>query len=138
MDPGKLRPIYYRLDENKKVIPVEDFISLYGGEDIENRIVAKTDVSFFGFFPLHVSTVFLMIDHSFNLGGPPKVFETMIFKEDGTDDYQQRYSTWDEAVAGHEVACQYAQRRFFWYCLDRIVINPVKRLGLYLKGKFKR
>ncbi|KKN76361.1 hypothetical protein LCGC14_0370470 [marine sediment metagenome] len=33
------------------------------------------------------------------------VFETMIFG--GEDDgYQDRYSTWDEAVKGHRFACE--------------------------------
>ena len=46
-----------------------------------------------------ISTVFLGIDHSFG-EGPPLLFETMVFngKLDGEIN---RYSTWDDAVAGH-------------------------------------
>jgi hypothetical protein len=47
---------------------------------------------------VRVSTVFLGLDHGF--GGRPKLFETMVFvghAEQGCE----RYSTWDEAEAGH-------------------------------------
>ena len=46
-----------------------------------------------------ISTVFLGLDHSFG-EGPPLLFETLVFsgKLDGEMD---RYSTWDEAIAGH-------------------------------------
>lgn len=48
---------------------------------------------------IRVSTVFLGIDHRFG-EGPPLIFETMVFGGplDGETD---RYSTYDEAEAGH-------------------------------------
>lgn len=55
-----------------------------------------------------VSTVFLGLDHSFG-GEPPMLFETMIFGGDH-DQYQDRYSTWDEAEEGHKLACELAAR----------------------------
>lgn len=48
-----------------------------------------------------VSTVFLVLDHDFSGEGPPRVFETMIFRDGKADDFQRRYATWDEAMAGH-------------------------------------
>lgn len=51
-----------------------------------------------------VSTVFLGLDHRFG-PGPPLIFETMAFPADGSDEECERYSTWDEAVAGHEAMC---------------------------------
>jgi hypothetical protein len=48
---------------------------------------------------VRVSTVFLMIDHNW-LDGPPILFETMVFGGP-FDEWQWRYHTWDEAVAGH-------------------------------------
>lgn len=57
-----------------------------------------------------VSTVFLGLDHSF-ADGPPLLFETMVFRRggwDGTSDEgmieqdMARYSTLEEATAGHE------------------------------------
>ncbi len=52
----------------------------------------------------NVSTVFLGLDHAFG-GGPPMLFETMIFGGDH-DEYCERYATVEEARAGHRVACQ--------------------------------
>ena len=71
--------------------------------------------------PLHVSTVFLGIDHGW--GDKPRWFETMIFGDRDvmwslggrnrllrtTLDYQQRYATWQEAEIGHREACAWAQ-----------------------------
>lgn len=49
-----------------------------------------------------VSTVWLGLDHSFDDGdGPPMIFETMVFDSEGEDEYTERYSTEDEALAGH-------------------------------------
>jgi len=52
-----------------------------------------------------VSTVWLGTDHNY-WGGPPLVFETMIFKE-GSDIYCERYTTWQEAEEGHQKAIQW-------------------------------
>jgi len=49
-----------------------------------------------------ISTVFLGLDHSFG-GHEPLLFETMIFNRIH-DDYQERYSSWDEAEIGHQKA----------------------------------
>jgi len=56
-----------------------------------------------------VSTVFLGIDHRFGAEGPPLLFETMIFGGPLAG-YQQRYSTWDDALVGHDMALKLAQR----------------------------
>jgi hypothetical protein len=55
---------------------------------------------------IRVSTVFLGLDHSFG-GGPPLVFETMIFGGEH-DEFMDRCFTWDEAVAMHREACKMA------------------------------
>jgi hypothetical protein len=57
---------------------------------------------------VHVSTVFLGIDHNFGLNGPPLLFETMIFGGPH-DQYQDRYATRDEALAGHAKAMRIAK-----------------------------
>lgn len=61
-----------------------------------------------------VSTVFLGCDHGFLSGGPPVLFETMVFGADGTDyqDYQKRYSSWDDAKTGHAVLVRKLRRHF--------------------------
>jgi len=98
----KDRPEYYIL-QGKKVVPISDirecseFLS-----KIDNRRVAYTEIS----PESHVSTVFLCFDHSFTPDGPPILFETLVFGGEMADE-MARYSTWDEAVEGHEkmVAC---------------------------------
>lgn len=47
-----------------------------------------------------VSTVCLVIDHSFAFGGRPMIFETMVFGPDSED--MERYSTKAEALEGHQ------------------------------------
>ena len=49
---------------------------------------------------IRISTVFLAVDHNFIDGTHPILFETMIFGG-ANDQYQRRYSTWEEAEAGH-------------------------------------
>lgn len=66
-------------------------------ESEESRRVAQTIIK-----KIRVSTVFLGIDHSFN-GGTPILFETMIFGGKH-DQYQERYSTWEQAEEGHKKA----------------------------------
>jgi len=85
----------------------------------EKRVVAKTEVG-----SMCVSTVFLGLDH--RLGeGPPLLFETMIFGlpgpasspleggrvalYTGTEEYQERCSTWEQAEAMHARAVAHAR-----------------------------
>ena len=56
----------------------------------------------FWLYEVKVSTVFLGLDHNWG-DGPPLLFETMIFGGKH-DQYQERYSTYEEAEAGHEEA----------------------------------
>ena len=69
---------------------------------IENRLVAKTEVN-----GSDISTVFLCIDHGFG-GECPVLFETMVFGG-ALDGEQDRYCTWDEAIAGHEAMVKKAK-----------------------------
>ena len=86
----------YILD-GKEPKPIEDLLEWAKAMERQNRVVKQTQIG-----DVKVSTVFLGLDHSFG-GGAPLLFETMIFggKEDG---YQDRYSTWDEAIEGHKKA----------------------------------
>ena len=65
----------------------------------DNRIVNKTGIG-----DVKVSTMFLGINHSLDHEAPI-LFETMIFGGK-QDQYQERYSTWDEAEQGHKLACE--------------------------------
>lgn len=75
-------------------------------EDFTKRLVARTDVG-----DLWVSTVFLGRDASLGLG-KPRLWESAIFDAEGNRavaDYGEYHATYDEAVAGHEVAVLVAQ-----------------------------
>lgn len=54
-----------------------------------------------------VSTVFLGIDHSF-FGNIPLLFETMVFGGK-YDQFQERYATREEALAGHAKVLEVAK-----------------------------
>jgi len=78
-------------------------------EDMEYKIVKQDSVDRW-----FISTVWLGLNHALFRKQPPLIFETMIFvrDEDGsekdTEDplhlYQERYSTEEEAIVGHENA----------------------------------
>ena len=55
-----------------------------------------------------ISTVFLGLDHAWG-DGPPLLFETMIFGG-SHDQYQERYSSKKEALAGHKQAVAMVER----------------------------
>lgn len=52
---------------------------------------------------INVSTVFGCLDQRMFDDGPPILFETMIFGRRGKPIWRDRYSTWDEAFAGHSM-----------------------------------
>lgn len=70
--------------------------------DWDYKVVAQTEVGLYW-----VSTVWLGLDHNF-FGGPPLIFETMVFaNDDGVKalDHEfdmRRYATEAEAREGHE------------------------------------
>lgn len=64
--------------------------------DFKNRRVRSHNL-----FGLHVSTVFLGIDHGFSYHDDPVVFETMILGHWSGDYYCERYTDYDAAVRGH-------------------------------------
>lgn len=65
-----------------------------------DRHVDLTDLGTLG----RVSTVFLGLNHAFG-DGPPLIFETMVFGGP-MDEYMERYSTEEEAAAGHAFVVQ--------------------------------
>lgn len=58
---------------------------------------------------VRISTVFLGLDHSFG-EGPPLIFETMVFPEGSDERLCWRYSTWEQAEAGHKEAVRLVQK----------------------------
>jgi hypothetical protein len=58
---------------------------------------------------MHVSTVFLGIDHDFFGHGRPILWETIIFYAPDGDDHQERYTSREDAVVGHQRAVEVAK-----------------------------
>ena len=77
------------------------------------RIVARTTVG-----PVEISTVWLGIDHSFREEDPPLIYETMAFwlgtptPGHGLEDWCERYTTREQAEAGHTKMCRDIAERF--------------------------
>ncbi|MFN6572403.1 hypothetical protein [Dendronalium sp. ChiSLP03b] len=93
---------YYILDDGHDPIAVSAYEWSQWFENIEHRRVAE-DYLFDS--KIRVSTVFLGLNHQHWLDGPPLFFETMVFGGE-TDMLQTRYSTWDDAVAGHQAVVE--------------------------------
>lgn len=99
------RPKYYRL-VNKRAVPVAGDDVMVWAREFERGDKRRVDETR---LPggVRVSTVFLGLDHAWD-AGPPLIFETMIFGGKH-DEYQERYSTWKQAVAGHAKAVELAK-----------------------------
>lgn len=102
-------PGRYILDVDGNPIPCDDLITW--GKWLENPNNRQVKKDFVGKY--WVSTVFLSLDHNF-LEGEPILWETMIFSEseDETkyDGYQERYSTRQEAIEGHQRAIEMIEK----------------------------
>lgn len=96
----------YILDERGNPKEVDNILEWADWFEKADRTVAKDE-----FNGIMVSTVFLGIDHSFGNSEKPVLYETMIFglKEEDSE-YQERYATKVEALAGHERAIRYAKK----------------------------
>lgn len=93
----------YKL-EGHKVVPCYDLIQWATWFETADRFVGENVSN-----GIRVSTIFLGLDFCINTpeNHHPLVFETEIFGGPH-DGYQQRYTTWEEAEAGHQTACELA------------------------------
>ena len=89
---------HYILDDNGEPKEEPDLLTWARWLESADRHVAHREES-----GVRVSTVFLGLDLSFGDGGPRHLWETMILGGPN-DSYQERYSTRQEAEAGHLVA----------------------------------
>jgi hypothetical protein len=86
--------------EGHTPVPCKDFVKWAMSYEDRGRIVQQDQIR--GYW---VSTVFLGINT--RLSGKPLLFETMAFlNHKATYEFTLRYSTWDEAVAGHALTCE--------------------------------
>ena len=86
---------HYILDGHNAV-PCDDLLAWAKWFEKTERHVADEVVG-----DVRISTVFLGSDHSFT-GDPLLLFETMVFGGPHDQEWVERYSTWDEAEAGHK------------------------------------
>ena len=97
--------------EGKEPKPV-DLMTWAKWYETANRTVARDIVNDY-----LVSTVFLGLDHRFDDGGPPLLFETMVFPRCGKtvnymlEEFAERASTWDEAEACHRRGIEFVRKR---------------------------
>ncbi len=94
---------YYKLTKDKRVVPVSMEEALKG-YNTDRRVGLTEDKEY------SVSTVFLVMDHSFGDYSNevrPLVFETMVFPLNSLEEQEmERYSTWEEAKEGHKRMCE--------------------------------
>ena len=93
-----MRLRYYTLDADHRIVETDMMTWATAMKSVANRLVARTE-----FDDIAVSTVFVGLDHRYHGNGPPLVFETMIFGGE-LDMRTWRYSSWDDAEAGHAAA----------------------------------
>ena len=96
------RPLYYRLNQNHEAMPTT---RMDGGVwDPAHRIIKQEYVA----PDIWISTVFLVIDHSYG-DGPPLLFETMVFRK-GSGEECERCSTYEQALDQHRTMVARIQR----------------------------
>src|SRR5262245_21525974 len=109
-----MRERWYILDHERKPVPCDQLTWGRWLEQCEDRHVGDDEFEPAPGNPrVRVSTVFIGLDHRDYGDGPPLIFETLIFGGE-FDGQMWRYSTWDDAEAGHKMAVkkvkQHAQR----------------------------
>lgn len=95
---------YYIINKDKSVSMVEDLEEWSKQYDSPDRIVKQESIE-----GIKISTVFLGLDHNFR-GGPPLLFETMVFFDGLSSavgyEYQTRCSTYEQALDMHQTAVE--------------------------------
>jgi hypothetical protein len=114
---------HYILNKDKTPVEVDLMTWAEWFGNTERRRVALTRLG-----KTRISTVFLGLDHRFG-PGEPLLFETMIF-DDRWHDYQDRYCTYQQALAGHRRAVYYVSERLRAASLSSTSRNA--REGRYL------
>ena len=94
---------FYYFPDGKKPVPC-DVLTWARWFESTNRSIGRTEVNH-----ATVSTVILGSDHQYCPGGPPLLFETLVMGGE-LDQTMERYSTWDEAVAGHAAMVERVRR----------------------------
>lgn len=96
----RMSHLYVLLEDGRTPLAVEDVVVWGRWFEDFNRVVKQDEKD-----GVLVSTVFLGIDHNFFQTGPPLLWETLVFRGP-YDGKMDRYSSYEEAVAGHERMCR--------------------------------
>ena len=91
------RDRYYILDASNRPIKADLMAWAQWFETIGNHVVGFAQIT----SQVHVSTVFLGIDHNWSGNGPPILFETMVFGGE-RDGEQYRFAHYDDAKDFHD------------------------------------
>jgi hypothetical protein len=96
---------WYILDNNNNPIAKPTLEAVKWVEDNNHRRVVKQE----HIGDIFISTVFLGLDHSWN-SDIPVLWETMIFGGEH-DQYQERYTSHEDALEGHEKALELVNKQ---------------------------
>lgn len=91
-----MKPDLYLLNDAGEPVAVSDLFVWARGFGALKRQVAVDTVG-----GLRISTVFLGLDHNFG-GGPPVLWETMVFKDGESVDMNRCAGSREQALAMHE------------------------------------
>jgi len=93
--------MWYTLDNNNKPIAAASITEAakWLDENLERKVVKQDHLD----DGVWVSTVFLGLDHAWPKGNTPVLWETMIFGGEH-DQYQDRYTSYEDALEGHKKA----------------------------------
>lgn len=116
---NKFSQHYFMLDEHKNIIPAS--MSQWGMwfSTRYNKYMYRTYFS----DKIFLSTVFLGIDHGWNLNDEPNyrpvLFETLLMGYEPDDsEFMQRYCTYQEAELGHAAAVEYLCKEYDLSVMD--------------------
>jgi len=88
--------MWYILDKDNKPIEAHPLVYIDWIHNNPSRKAVKQEL----IGDVRVSTVFLGLNHSYE-GGDPVLWETMVFEGD-YDGYQERYTSYEDALRNHE------------------------------------
>lgn len=103
INTGRLMSIHYFLNKDHTYKPCDLMTWAKQYEELEKH-VANDEIN-----GCRISTIWLGLDHNYYNPGDPLVFETMVFNSSGEDKYCMRYSTWEQAEAGHQEAIEWVK-----------------------------
>jgi len=113
-----------------EAVPAEDLSEWARWLETSDRVVRVFNLN----KRVSVSTVFLGIDHSFSVNGPPLLFETLVFGGP-LDGEMSRCATWDEAVRQHCAAVAAVMESDRWWLVlrhdFRVLTDDIDILSVY-------